>query len=240
MGRVVVSPPRVAGIGLVFLLLPALLGGSGCRQEPEGDGAQSPGPHPLAEPYLEVAFGNRWGPAPGVLRKWNRPVTVRVIGTPRYEDRIHLRRTIAEVASVPGMVDFDLAEWEPGRADLEVRYLTAELLREAGPDHEGYPALYRCRAAAGGALEHGEILLPADEAFPQYMRDNMLLEGLVACLGLAGGLEQHDDSAVHAEPNWYATSLTGLDRDLLALHYRDELPAGLSREAAARRLGLVR
>ena len=209
------------------------------RATPRPEAPAETGPHPLAEPYLEVAFGNRWGAAPPVLRKRTHPATVRVGGEPRYEDRIHLRRVVAELDGVPGL-GLELREWDAGPADLEIQYLSEDLLRQAQPGYDdGYPALYQCPGDAGGALLPGRILLPADEHFPQYMRDNMLLEGIVACLGLAGGLDGHDESAFHDGPNWHATSLTELDRRLLALHHRRELPAGLTRDEAARRLGLA-
>ena len=241
--------PRAAarpGPGLravAFVVATALLSGAaGCRRSDEGKSAASPptGPHPLAAPYLQAAFGNRWGGEAAVLRKWTHPVTIRVGGTPRYEDRLQLRRAVQQLAELPHLVDVELAEWEDGPADLEIVYLPIERYPPAANDAErSYLARYTCEADAEGALQHGRILLPSDQTVPQYMRDNLLLEGIAACFGLAGGLAGPDDSALFSEPNWNVGSWAELDLRLLDLHYRPELPAGLDRAAAAARLGLV-
>jgi len=191
----------------------------------------------LVDRYLAVAFGNRFGAPPRQLRRWQGVVVVRPTGTPRYEDRFRLRLLVAQLDPVLGVASLDLAEWDDRPADLEIRYLPLQEFTAVAPEHGG-DSLSRLhlRTDPDGRLRSALLLLPSDEVVPQYMRDSLLVEGLAACLGLAGGVDEPWDSAFYARPNWDAWSFLPSDLDFVALHYGDALTAGMSRRQVAHRL----
>jgi hypothetical protein len=167
-------------------------------------------------------------------------VVVRPSGEPSYEDRLHLRRLVRDLDAAMGHLDLDLVEWvgwEERPPDVEIRFLPlAEISVTAAGGDAAYPARFDCRADAGGRFEYALLLLPSDAGVPQYMRFNLLAEGLAACLGLAGGTYGDAASAFYAPPNWYEEGFTRRDLALFALHDRPELVPGLSRDEAAERL----
>jgi hypothetical protein len=191
----------------------------------------------LADRYLAVAFGNRFGPPPHQLRRWQGTVVVRPTGAARYEDRFRLRLLVAQLAPVLGGTSLDLAEWDDRPADLDIRYLPLQDFKTLAPEYgDDYLSHLRLRSDPDGRLRSALLLLPSDEAVPQYMRDSLLVEGLAACLGLAGGVDEPWDSAFYARPNWDAWTFLASDLDLVALHYRDDLATGMTRRQVAQRL----
>lgn len=221
----------------LLVLLVACTGCAGCF-EPSGRAPDEPVDDSLDD-YLAVAFGNRLGPPPEVLRKWpasHGAVVLRPTGEPTYEDRVHLRLLVRELNATLEHLDLDLAEWDERPADVEIRF--APLAGFAAPATSGadYPARFDCRADAAGRLRSGLLLLPSDADVPQYMRFNLLAEGLAACLGLAGTSDREAESAFYGPPNWYEEGFTRRDLALVALHDRPDLTPGLSRAQAAARL----
>lgn len=184
--------------------------------------------------YMAVAFGNRFGPPPERLHKWpasQRSLLIRPTGEPTYEDRFHLRLLVRELDATLEHLDLVLAEWDERPADVEIRF--EPMADFASTD---YPASFDCPADADGRLQPGVLHLPAGDDVPQYMRFNLLVEGLAVCLGLAGTTGDDPESAFYAAPNWYEEGFTPSDLDLFALHDRPELTPGLSRAEALARL----
>lgn len=228
--------PLAAGTPAVLLLLASLTAScSGC-----GGGAGEAPSEELVADYLAVAFGNRFGPPPAGLRKWppsTATLVVRPTGDPTYEDRTHLRRLVRQLDAALEGLDLDLAEWDARPGNVEVRFLPLAGFAAAVPGYDGaYPAHFACRADPDGRLEGGLLLLPAGDEVPQYMRFNLLAEGLAACLGLAGAAEREAESVFYPRPNWYEEGFTRRDLEIVALHGRADLAPGLSRDEVARLL----
>jgi hypothetical protein len=227
-------------------LLLAGCGGDADRGEAAATRAARAVRQARVERYLGVAFGNRFGPPPQRLRRWQGTVVLRPTGEVRYEDRFRLRLLVAQLAPVMHAAHLDLAEWDERPASLEIRYQPLESFPSPSPPpspgRAAAPALSRLRvtADADGRLRSALLLLPSDEAVPQYMRDSLLVEGLAACLGLAGGVDEPWDSAFYRRANWDAWSFLDADLDLVELHYGDRVAPGLTRRQAATLLGADR
>lgn len=194
------------------------------------------------ERYLDVAFGSRFGPPPQRLQRWQGTVVVRPTGEVRYEDRFRLRLLVAQLDPVMHAAHLDLAEWDERPASLEIRYRPLDTFPPPPPSPPGSvaaPELSRLRlsADADGRLRSALLLLPSDEDVPQYMRDSLLTEGLAACLGLAGGVDEPWNSAFYRRLNWDAWSFLNGDLALVDLHYGQRVAPGLTRHQTAVLLG---
>lgn len=235
------QPAQPSGRRFVVALLWLLVAVTGCAGCSEPSAAPDEAVDDYLDDYLAVAFGNRFGPPPEMLRKWpasHGAVVLRPTGEPTYEDRVHLRLLVRELNATLEQLDLDLAEWDERPADVEIRFAPlAGFAAAAASGDADYPARFDCRADAAGRLRSGLLLLPSDADVPQYMRFNLLAEGLAACLGLAGTSDREAESAFYGPPNWYEEGFTRRDLALVALHDRPDLTPGLSRAQAAARLG---
>ena len=222
-----VAGGRAAGLGLLLLA-----GCAGDADPGSAEGGPQPPPPSVVSAYFAIAFGDRDGPAPQVLRRWKGPVHVGVRGAPSYEDRAYLRVMVPRLSALTAPVSLTLDDERP---DLELRFAPLGEIASASPEEAAAATGERLSRLAVEAGERGEIescraAIPSGDEVPQYMRLNLILEALVGCLGLTGTVPRPDESVFFAGPNWYEEDLAPIDLEVIRLHHAPDLAPGMRRD----------
>lgn len=196
----------------------------GCRSEPP---AEPPVEEEVRRVLLEAAFGNRYGDSHGRLLRWGGPVRVGVTGDAGYDDRGCLRRAVRRIDEALDALPVRL---DPEGAELMVQYGPLDAIPGEPAESAADAGWVEWQVSADGTIRSARVWVPSDDSFPQYMRDNLALEGLMAALGLPGVIGDHYPSALHGPPNWDVVALAPIDIATLGLLYSPRLRPGMRRE----------
>ncbi|HEX2254979.1 MAG TPA: hypothetical protein VHQ65_17065 [Thermoanaerobaculia bacterium] len=187
--------------------------------------------------WLEVAFHETDGTPRARLQRWSGDLALSAAGTAGPDDLVLLRGAARRLAEAAPRRRPRL-EYRP--TSFVVRYLPPVVA--AGPGRGPEPRVEAdCPADAAGHIRRAEVRVPTGDWIPQARRDDLALEGLLTCLGLAGRLPPgrgEYESVLAAEPNWGDVRLTGGDLLTLSVHFDPALAPGLTPPEALAALGL--
>jgi Protein of unknown function (DUF2927) len=184
--------------------------------------------------FLEVALGSEFGSSGGVLRKWSGPVTIRVHGRPTGQDQATLQSVVAEINQLAEGIELQLTQGAaPGRTGIDIHFAPesqfSQLESNYQPRNMGFFWTWWDNS---NVLNRANILISTD-GVSQAERSHLIREELTQSLGLMQDSRRYEDSIFYqgwTETTRYSTA----DQAAIALLYRPEIRAGMTRDQVVR------
>ena len=175
--------------------------------------------------FLEIALGSEFGRASPVVRKWNRDVRIKAIGSPTNEDRTTLNRVIEDINAIIGSTKLRIDELRP---NVEIYFVPESEFRLYEPNYRptnfGYFWIWW-----NGSFEivRARIMISTDR-ITQEERSHLIREELTQILGLM------KDSWTYKESIFYqgwtdTTAYAEIDKVSIEILYRSEILPGMTR-----------
>ena len=180
------------------------------------------------EYFGEVAFGTETGDATPILRKWAAGPRIKVLGNPTYQDRAALQRVVGDLNELAPSLGLQIVE--EGHT-VEIHFVPAEDFGQVEPNYEpgnlGYFWVWWNRQQE---ITSARVLISTD-GVSQSERSHLLREELTQVLGLMRDSWSYPQSIFYQ--GWTDTGeFADIDRALVEMLYRTDLPAGTTRDAA--------
>ena len=175
--------------------------------------------------FLEIALGSEFGRASPVVRKWNRDVRIKAIGSPTNEDRTTLNRVTEDINAIIGSTKLRIDELRP---NVEIYFVPESEFRLYEPNYRptnfGYFWIWW-----NGSFEivRARIMISTDR-ITQEERSHLIREELTQILGLM------KDSWTYKESIFYqgwtdTTAYAEIDKVSIEILYRSEILPGMTR-----------
>ena len=180
------------------------------------------------EYFGEIAFGTEAGEATPILRKWASSPRIKVTGDPTSEDLAALERVVSDLNDLAPSLGLQTVE--EGHT-VEVHFVPVEDFAEVEPNYEpgnlGYFWVWWNRQQE---ITYARVLIATD-GVSQSERSHLVREELTQVLGLMRDSWAYPQSVFYQ--GWTDTAeFADIDRALVEMLYRTDLPAGTTREAA--------
>lgn len=180
--------------------------------------------------FSAVVFSTEYGGSSeddNRLRRWEEPLLITVDGSPTDEDLAVLNRHIGDLQAVPGMPEIRRVR---SGGNVAIHFVPLSAMGNAVPGYvEGNWGFFRVWWDESLRMNRAEVAIASDVT-TQPQRNHLILEEVTQLLGLMQDADSHADSIFYGP--WTETqALSALDWRLVALLYRTDLSAGMTREA---------
>jgi len=183
--------------------------------------------------FEEIALGPEYGSARSVVRKWDRPLRIRLHGAPTASDREALAEVLHDLGSLIGPERLSLVESD-GNVDLW--FAPVASFSSLEPNYvPGNLGFYWVRWSGSGTIDRARILIASDQTTP-VQRAHLVREELTQALGLLRDSDRYRESVFFG--GWSETTrYAPIDEALVRMLYRPEVRPGMSRTEAISVLG---
>ena len=198
-----------------------------CPQEFTGTHCESPvySTETLAY-FFEVALGSEFGDfSTSIIRKWQSDLTLELHGQPTMGDLEELDRVIAEINDLQSAVRLVITD---SNGNVQLHFTTPDEFSLIEPNYvpgnDGFFWTYWF----GAHIVRAHIFVNIEQQ--DVFRNHLMREELTQSLGLMNDSNRYEDSIFY-QPWSDTDEFSSLDQALIQILYRDDVRAGMNREA---------
>jgi hypothetical protein len=178
--------------------------------------------------FLEVALGSEFGNTHPVIKKWEEPIRIRVYGSPTADDLNTLRAVIADINRLVDTIDLEMSTRAGERSpNIKIYFIPEPHFKQYEPNYEPLNYGFFWTWWDQENLDQAHVLISTTH-ITQKERNHLIREELTQALGLMNDSNRYPDSIFYA-PWTDITSYSEIDKALIALLYRPEIHAGMTR-----------
>ncbi len=179
--------------------------------------------------FLETAFRAEDLESARRIHKWAVPIRLQIHGSPTSGDRFALERAVSQITPLIRPHRIELTNKKP---NVDVYFLPSSQLRAHEPKYRpGLRGLYWCWWSSSGTIYRARFVIATD-ATTEPERRRLIRLYLVRILGFRGATDSNKASVMSSDRSVDAQDYSALDRALIELLYRPEIPAGMSERVA--------
>lgn len=193
--------------------------------------------------FLEVALKSEYADSEPTIKKWDRDINIKVLGSPTLEDLKTLRTVIDElntlvsgirlqVVSLAGDSSKDISSNKPrtlgNNPNVEIHFIPESKFAQHEPNYQ--PPNYGFFWGWWNdhhAIHRSRVLISTD-GVTQQERSHLIREELTQSLGLMEDSDQYSDSIFYqgwTDTNHYAE----IDKAVIEMLYRPEIHPGMTK-----------
>ncbi len=220
-------PKRLLPKPLCLLLLTAalcLLAAPCLAAQPAADAL--PGRQEIKAYFTKVVFDIEYGGenSKNILRRWEKPLRIKVYGSPTEEDLATLDRHIADLNQVDNMPAITRVDTEP---NLSIYFVALNRMHNYIDGYvEGNWGFFWNTWSRTGEMIRAQIAIATDVT-TQRQRNHLILEELTQSLGLMQDSNDEPDSIFYA-PWTEVQQLSALDWKIIEMVYSPDVQAGMT------------
>lgn len=173
--------------------------------------------------FREIAGRAEFGDTGDRLQKWTSDVRIVVYGSPTEQDREALASVVGDLNKIIGPIEVVIVDSYP---DLEVHFAPQSEFAAIEPNYVagqvGFVYIWR---DAGGSLTSGRALISTTGTTAQE-RAHLIREEVTQGLGLLNDSWAYPDSIFYQ--GWTTAGYAPIDRLVIEMLYRPEVPAGMT------------
>lgn len=184
--------------------------------------------------FLNIAMGTEFGGHSRVVRKWNRDIKVRIIGSPTVEDRETLHTVINELNDLmdqadPNSIDIELLSASSNEtANFEVYIVPLSQFQRYAPNVTPGELGVAWPVWRGNDIYSARIFVTSN-IISQRERSHLIREEFTQSLGLLRDTEDDRYRSSIFYQWWTDTNqFTSLDRSVISMLYRPDIRPGMS------------
>ena len=176
--------------------------------------------------FFEVALGSEFGNfSTSIIRKWQNDLAIEVHGQPAMSDLEELERIIAEINELQSGVRLRIAA---SSGSVQLHFTTPDEFSLFEPNYVAGNDGFFWTYWFGAHIVRAHIFVNVEQE--EIFRKHLLREELTQSLGLMNDSTRYEDSIFYQ--SWTDTNeYSFLDQILIQILYRDDVRAGMNREA---------
>lgn len=177
------------------------------------------------EYFNEIALGTEYGNAPGVIKKWDTDIRIKVNGRPNEKDIQTLNRVISDLNSIIGdKINISIVN-DNENININFVPLSKFSICDAVPGNLGYfNTKWR-----NNVIYEASICIATDKLPYQEERSHMIREELTQSLGLMRDSNKYRDSIFYQ--GYSATQeYSQIDIKMIQILYSDEIKPGMGKK----------
>ena len=178
------------------------------------------------EYFFEVALGSEFGNfSTSIIRKWQNDLTIELHGNPTISDLEELERIITEINELQSGVRLRITD---SNGSVQLHFTTPDEFSLFEPNYVAGNDGFFWTYWFGAHIVRAHIFVNVEQE--EIFRNHLLREELTQSLGLMNDSTRYEDSIFYQ--SWTDTNeYSFLDQTLIQILYRDDVRAGMNREA---------
>lgn len=181
---------------------------------------------PLAINYfLEVAMGTEYEGSSSTIKKWDRDIRIKVIGSPTPEDLTSLQAVIDEI-NILTSGNINLS-YDANNPNLEIYFVPVSQFAKYEPNYKALNYGFCWVGWNNDAIYKSRVLI-STVGITQKERSHLIREELTQSLGLMRDSDRYADSIFYQ--GWTdSTEYAEIDKAVIKMLYRPEIRSGMSK-----------
>lgn len=175
--------------------------------------------------FLEVALGSEFGDSPTTIKKWNKDVRIKVLGSPTQQDVKTLHAAIDEINSITPGVHLQLNSQNP---NVTIYFVPESNFSKYEANYSPINLGFFWNLWKENNIIYNSKILISTNRITQTERSHLIREELTQSLGLMKDSYRYKDSVFYQ--GWTSvTQYADIDKALIEMLYRPEIRPGMTR-----------
>lgn len=181
--------------------------------------------HAQIDYFVEVALGSEFGDSHTTIKKWDKDVRIKVLGSPTQQDVKTLRAVIDEVNSITNGVHLQLNSQNP---NLTIYFVSESNFSKYEANYSPVNLGFFWNLWNKNNIIYNSKILISTEQITQTERSHLIREELTQSLGLMKDSYRYKDSVFYQ--GWTSvTQYADIDKALIEMLYRPEVRPGMTK-----------
>lgn len=175
--------------------------------------------------FVEVALGSEFGDSRTTVKKWDKDVRIKVVGSPTQQDVKTLRTVINEINSITNGVHLQLNSQNP---NVTLYFVAESNFRKYESNYSPTNLGFFWDLWKGNNIIYNSKILISTDGVTQTERSHLIREELTQSLGLMKDSYKYKDSVFYQ--GWTSvTQYADIDKVLIEMLYRPEIRPGMTK-----------
>lgn len=175
--------------------------------------------------FVEVALGSEFGDSHTTIKKWDKDVRIKVLGSPTQQDVKTLRTVIHEINSITNGVNLQLNSQNP---NVTIYFVSESNFRKYESNYSPTNLGFFWNLWKDNGIIYDSRILVSTDGVTQTERSHLIREELTQSLGLMKDSYRYKDSVFYQ--GWTSvTQYADIDRALIDMLYRPEIRPGMTK-----------
>jgi hypothetical protein len=175
--------------------------------------------------FVEVALGSEFGDSHTTIKKWDKDVRIKVLGSPTQQDAKMLRTVINEINSITDGVHLQLNSQNP---NVTIYFVSESNFRKYEANYSPINLGFFWDLWKENNIIYNSKILISIDGVTQTERSHLIREELTQSLGLMKDSYRYKDSVFYQ--GWTSvTQYADIDKALIEMLYRPEIRPGMTK-----------